>query len=103
MSRPNQLPVLQGVLLALLLASAHGAYADITQEQVEADCRNISNLAAQGDRFYRQSRYAKAREFYEQQVAWSQSCQLDESAMATAYNNVALTYAHEEAFLKAKA
>lgn len=102
-TKEKYLLVFRGVLLALLLAGAHGAYADITQEQVEADCRTISNLAAQGDRLYTQKHFARAREFYEKQVAWSQSCQLDESAIATAYNNVALTYAHEGTFLKAKA
>lgn len=89
--------ILVSALLIALPASAE------TPEQLAADCLNISTYAAQGDKFYKQHNYGKAREQYEMQVAWSETCELDQAKIATAYNNVALTYIHEKDYLKARA
>jgi hypothetical protein len=88
-------------LLFLLIASH--AYADITSEQAAADCLRIKYFSETGGKYYKTREYLKAREQYEQQAAWSESCQLSEQEIATAYNNVALTYVHEGKYLKAKA
>lgn len=82
---------------------ALSARAEITEQQIEADCLKIASYSAQGGDHYRRRDYAKARELYEQQAAWSESCQLDDARIATAYNNVALTYIREGDYLKARA
>lgn len=87
-------------LLAFLSLTAH---AEITEERLTADCLKVKNFAAQGDKYYKQGQYDKARNEYEQQAAWSETCGFDESKIATAYNNVALTYIHENNYLKANA
>ncbi|GAB3461358.1 tetratricopeptide repeat protein [Azotobacter salinestris] len=82
---------------------ALSARAEITEQQIEADCLTIASYSAQGGDHYRQRDYAKARELYEQQAAWSESRQLDDARIATAYNNVAVTYIREGDYLKARA
>lgn len=89
-------------ILVLALLFALPVYAE-TPEQLAADCLNIGTYAAQGDKFYKQHNYSKARELYKEQVAWSETCELDAAKIATAYNNVALTYIHEKDYLKARA
>lgn len=85
----------------LLLCST--ARAEITEQQIEADCAKIPAWASQGEQFYKAKNYAKARAAFEQQAAWSESCALDDSAIATAYNNVALTWMREGEWRKARA
>ncbi|MEE7532939.1 hypothetical protein SB6421_00450 [Klebsiella huaxiensis] len=87
---------------ALLLLCA-AARAEITEQQIEADCTKIPAWANQGEQFYKAKNYAKARNAFEQQAAWSESCTLDDSAIATAYNNVALTWMREGQWRKARA
>ncbi|HCT5521253.1 TPA: tetratricopeptide repeat protein [Klebsiella aerogenes] len=89
-------------LSALLLFSASAA-AEITEQQIEADCVKIPTYARQGEREYQAKNYPKAREAFEQQVIWSESCALDDDAIATAYNNVALTLMREKQWRKARA
>lgn len=89
-------------LCALLLLCAT-ARAEITEQQIEADCAKIPVLASQGEQLYKTQKYAKARDAFEQQAAWSESCALDDSAIATAYNNVALTWIREGEWRKARA
>lgn len=89
-------------LYSLLLLCAT-ARAEITEQQIEADCAKISTWASQGEQFYKAKNYAKARAAFEQQAAWSESCALDDSAIATAYNNVALTWIREGEWRKARA
>jgi hypothetical protein len=79
------------------------ARAEITEQQIEADCAKITTWASQGEQFYKAKNYAKARKAFEQQAAWSESCNLDDSAIATAYNNVALTLIREGEWRKARA
>jgi len=90
------------VFLLLSLFSC-ATLADITQEQMEADCLKVSNFATNGDQHYKLKQYTKARNAYEQQAAWSENCGLDSDKVATAYNNVALTYIHQGKYLKARA
>lgn len=88
------------MLLFIVPAYAH---AEITAEEAAANCLKISEYSAEGGRYYKLKLYAKAREQYERQVGWSESCRLDEDKIAMAYNNVALTYAREGNYLKARA
>ncbi|WP_339521906.1 tetratricopeptide repeat protein [Pseudomonas sp. EL_65y_Pfl2_R96] len=89
--------------ILLLLITPLFAQADITAEEATAHCLKISEYSTKGGEFYNLKQYAKAREQYEQQAGWSESCQLDEDKVAMAYNNVALTYIHEGNYLKARA
>lgn len=93
----------QRYLLTLGLFITTAAYAEISEERITADCSNIKNLAAQGNAYYQAGQYGKARGQFEQQAAWSESCGMDEGKIATAYNNVALTYIHTKQYLKARA
>jgi tetratricopeptide (TPR) repeat protein len=90
-------------VLILLLTTSLFAQAEISSEQAIADCLKVNEFSAKGEKYYKLKQYAKAREQYEQQVGWSESCQLGEQKIATAYNNVALTYLHEGDYLKARA
>ena len=68
-----------------------------------ADCKKIGQYASLGDKYYKQKQFDKAREQYETQVGWAETCGLDDAYRATAYNNVALTYIHQGEYLKADA
>ena len=93
----------------MLLLAACSANAEISKQEMEADCNKIKRFAINGDKEFKLKQYTKAREEYESQVAWAESCESHEIKVATrygsttAYNNVALTYIHEGKFLKAKA
>ncbi|WP_338576821.1 tetratricopeptide repeat protein [Erwinia sp. E_sp_B04_9] len=86
--------------VALLLVSGT-ALADA--DHPEADCAKIKNYAAAGDRAYKAKQYDKARDSYIEQVGWSETCQLPDSVIATAYNNVALTLIRQGQYSKARA
>lgn len=95
-----------GVLMLLL--AAFSCQAEITDEEMAADCAKIPGYAKQGELFYKAKNYPKAREAFEQQVAWQEQCdanvqQFDEDKLATAYNNVALTWIREGDYRKAQA
>lgn len=87
-------------LTVSLLLFATAAFAD--ENHPEEDCANIKNIAAAGDKAYKAKQYEKARDRYMEQVGWTQSCQLPDSALATAYNNVALTWIRQGDYRKAK-
>jgi hypothetical protein len=74
----------------------------IEEQQLQTDCKKISSYATAGQKAYQSGDYAKARDSFIEQVGWSESCQLSDSAIATAYNNVALTYIKQKDFLKAR-
>lgn len=93
------LPSLLGLTSGLLSIHAHA----VDEAQMDADCKKIAGYAAAGQKAYNQGNYGKAREAFQDQVGWSESCQLSDSAIATAYNNVALTYIKQKDFLKARA
>lgn len=85
-----------------VFASVSTAYA-IEEQQLKADCKKIPHYAATGQKAYQSADYDKARDAFMSQVGWSESCQLSRGALATAYNNVALTYIKQKDFLKARA
>lgn len=89
---------------ALLLALVSGmAHAEFSDERLEADCAKIPTWASQGETFYKAKNYGKAREAFVRQVAWSENCGLDDKLIATAYNNVALTWIRQGEWRKARA
>jgi tetratricopeptide (TPR) repeat protein len=90
-------------LLALVLLASTFAHAEVTQQTIEADCQQIQHFAAKGQALYQRKQYTNARKVFEEQVAWSESCEVSESKMAEAYNNVALTYSHQQQYLMAQA
>lgn len=99
----------QGIVMdlrnsALLLLLISGTvHAEISEQQFVADCAKIPDYARQGEQLYKAKNYAGAREAFEKQVTWSESCRLDSKAIATAYNNVALTWMREGEWRKARA
>lgn len=102
-----------GMAVCSYIIIAHTAFATETQEQI-ADCKKIGSYAQAGQKAYDAGDYNKAREAFRDQAAWSHSCYtlfqddpksfaISDSAVATADNNVALTYIKQKEFLKAKA
>lgn len=92
----------------ILLLTACGCRAEISDAELAADCAKIPGYAKQGEQFYKAKNYPKAREAFEQQVAWQEQCdanvqEFDEDKLATAYNNVALTWIREGEYRKAQA
>lgn len=93
--------------LALMLV-VFGCQADITEAQIAADCAKISDYAKRGEQFYQAKNYPKARDAFVQQAAWIEQCEFgkdqpNEVLMATAYNNVALTWIRQGEYRKAQA
>ncbi|WP_312688214.1 tetratricopeptide repeat protein [Kosakonia sp.] len=91
-----------------LLFAAFGCQAEITEAQIAADCAKITDYAKQGNQYYQAKNYPKAREAFEQQAAWIEQCeygkdQPNDVLMATAYNNVALTWIRQGEYRKAQA
>ncbi|MDN4625599.1 MULTISPECIES: tetratricopeptide repeat protein [unclassified Erwinia] len=93
--------MLRAITAGVLMVSPMMAFADA--DHPEIDCMKIKNYAAAGDKAYKAKQYEKARYSYTEQVAWSESCQLPDSAIAVAYNNVALTWIRQGDYRKAKA
>ncbi|WXL24256.1 tetratricopeptide repeat protein [Ectopseudomonas mendocina] len=90
-------------LLALMLIALN-CQAEITEAQIAADCAKISQHAQQGEAFYKAKNYPKARESFELQAAWQEECDVgDQDRLATAYNNVALTWIRQGEYRKAQA
>jgi tetratricopeptide (TPR) repeat protein len=91
-------------LCTLLGVSLFSTYALADFDDVLAkECPKIKNYIAKGGDFYQQKNYPKAREQFKLQAGWGETCRLADSEIATAYNNVALTYLNEKQYLKAKA
>lgn len=90
------------IFIAGALALFSGAAA-ADADRPELDCAKIKNYAAAGDKAYKAKQYEKARDSYTEQVGWSETCELPDSLIATAYNNVALTWMRQGDYLKARA
>jgi tetratricopeptide (TPR) repeat protein len=93
--------------LALMLIACT-CQAEISEAEIAADCAQISQYAQQGEAFYKAKNYAKAREAFEQQAAWQEQCDVGKQVfhddlLATAYNNVALTWIRQGEYRKAQA
>lgn len=67
------------------------------------ECAKLSTYNSKGTELYKQKMYSEAREQFLLQAGWAESCDVPENTLATAYNNVALTFLREQQFLKAKA
>lgn len=92
----------------VLMALPFAVQADITEAQIAADCAKISDYAKKGEQLYQAKHYPKAREAFEEQVAWLEQCEglkdkPNEALIATAYNNVALTWIRQGQYRKAEA
>ncbi|ROP62726.1 hypothetical protein EDF81_1233 [Enterobacter sp. BIGb0383] len=91
-----------------LMALPFAAQAELTEAQIAADCAKISDYAKQGEQFYKAKNYPKAREAFQQQAAWLEQCEWpkdnpNKALMATAYNNIALTWVRQGDYRKAQA
>lgn len=87
------------VVIVALFSALCSVHAMATQLTV-AECKVINKHAAAGDRLYKTGEYQQARREYLAQVAWAEGCYIDTKRLATAYNNVALTYFHQQDYLK---
>lgn len=94
---------LRFMLISLILLMQSPAWAEITEQQIQADCAKIPAYARQGEKLYQSKQYAKARDAFLDQVGWSEQCNTPESDLATAYNNVAMTWIREGEYRKAQA
>lgn len=90
------------LLVAGCFASVE-AFAQIDEPDIANDCVKAGIYAAAGKVAYQQGDIAKAREIFRNQVAWSEFCHKPQDQIATAYNNIALTYIKQGDYLKAKA
>ena len=88
-------------LLGFLLFASN-AMADF-DEILAKECPKIQSYNSKGSELYKQKDYVKAREQFNLQVGWAESCDVESNLIATAYNNVAITYLREKQYLKAKA
>ena len=79
------------------------AWAHIDEPDIAADCQKVASYAELGKKAYQRQDYAKAADIFRDQAAWSEFCGLSEQAVATAYNNVALSLMHAGELLKAQA
>lgn len=91
------------LLLAYAATVSLPAVARIDEPDIDADCLKVTDYAALGKTAYQQREYAKAADIFRDQAAWSEVCGLSEQAIATAYNNVALSLIHASELLKARA
>ena len=67
------------------------AWAHIDEPDIAADCQRWRATPNWGKKAYQRQDYAKAADIFRDQAAWSEFCGLSEQAIATAYNNVALS------------
>lgn len=91
-----------------LMALPFAAQAELTEAQMAADCAKISDYAKKGEQLYQAKNYPKAREAFEAQAGWLEQCEWpkdnpNKALIATAYNNVALTWIRQGEYRKAQA
>ena len=84
----------------LPLSSFSFAHSDFDTE-LRSECAKVKSYANSGKKFYDQKQYQSALGQFQQQAAWSAFCQMhngnsgvafSEHAIATAFNNVGLSY-----------
>jgi len=86
-----------------LMVFSFCAQAEVSDREYAEACAKIPGYAHQGESAYQAKNYAKARDAFELQAMWSESCEYDNKALATAYNNIALTWIREKQYRKAQA
>ncbi|MHB9327208.1 tetratricopeptide repeat protein [Phytobacter ursingii] len=79
------------------------AHADDSDKALAAECAKVPGYVQQGEAAYKARQYAKAQDAFVLQVAWGETCRLDDKFLATAYNNVALTLIRLGDYRKASA
>ncbi|OUY08932.1 hypothetical protein [Acinetobacter populi] len=90
-------------LTLILLGLGHLSQSHASSEQdIVAGCQKLTQYAQQGAKFYQQKHYQKARDAFLDQAAWIHFClyqtditgkKISDEQLATAYNNVGLSYA----------
>ncbi|HDX8453069.1 TPA: tetratricopeptide repeat protein [Aeromonas hydrophila] len=98
------LMVLTLYISANVFANAAESGDDIAKEM----CAKLPVVIKKGDESYKAGEYAKARDYFTEQVSLSEGCgyvygKPDQAATITAYNNVALSYIKQGEKLKALA
>ncbi|MEN3752543.1 tetratricopeptide repeat protein [Mangrovibacter sp. SLW1] len=88
-------------LVALAVVVSAGVQADITEARITADCAKISHYAADGEAAWSENKFAAARAAFEEQVSWSEQCDLPDNQIAAAYNAVARTYIQQKDYHRA--
>ncbi|MFU8925363.1 hypothetical protein [Acinetobacter puyangensis] len=72
-----------------------------SEQEIITGCQKLSQYAQQGAKFYQQKHYQKARDVFLDQAAWTHFClyqsditgkKISDEQLATAYNNVGLSY-----------
>ena len=87
--------------LFLLLFINGVSHAQGFETDIIHGCKNLNYLSTQGQQQYDKKNYLKALEYFQEQASWTDFCglhealtgkKISESQLATAYNNVGLTY-----------
>lgn len=94
-------PVRSGICALLILS--FGAQAEISEQEGKEACAKVPQYARNGEQAYKAKNYAKAYDAFADQVIWSESCGLGDTALATAYNNIALTLIRQKEYRQAQA
>lgn len=97
------------MMLAAYVGASFFSYAAESGSEIEKEmCAKLPEVIKKGNESYKAGEYAKARDYFTEQVSLSEGCgyvygKPDQTATITAYNNVALSYIKEGDKLKALA
>lgn len=97
------------MMLAAYVGASFFSYAAESGSEIEKEmCAKLPEVIKKGNQSYKAGEYAKARDYFTEQVSLSEGCgyvygKPDQTATITAYNNVALSYIKEGDKLKALA
>ena len=86
------------MVLTLYISANFFANAAESGDDIAKDmCAKLPLVIKKGDESYKAGEYAKARDYFTEQVSLSEGCgyvygKPDQTATITAYNNVALSY-----------
>ncbi|WP_323919940.1 tetratricopeptide repeat protein [Aeromonas caviae] len=97
------------MMLAAYVGASFFSYTAESGSEIEKEmCAKLPEVIKKGNQSYKAGEYAKARDYFTEQVSLSEGCgyvygKPDQTATITAYNNVALSYIKEGDKLKALA
>lgn len=97
------------MMLAAYVGASFFSYAAESGSEIEKEmCAKLPEVIKKGNESYKAGEYAKARDYFTEQVSLSEGCgyvygKPDQTATITAYNNVALSYIKQGEKLKALA